>query len=130
LFGFAMTEAYHSDWFCNEECTKFPTHEELCAHVPPFKFRHDHPDLKDPTFYCGWEIPSCGFKWIIMFYDPSSRIAFGYADMGEAEYGVIVMDDIRESFEKFKKSFKMLFAFRETFKTGKREKSELSHMFC
>ena len=121
---------YLSDWFCNEGGYKFPTHDELCSNVPAFNLRGgEYPDCVDPTFYCGWEVPSLGFKWVLMFYDPSTKVAFGYAKIEEGEYGPIDMDDIRKSFESYKGTMKSLYAFRETFKNGCVKKSKMSRMF-
>ena len=114
---------YHSDWFSNEEGTKFPTHEELCSNVPAFNYSGEYPDSKDPTFHCGWEISSLGFMWLIMAYDPKCSVAYGYARIHCGEYGAIDMDELREAFNTNLNSFKSLFAFRETFKNGSMTKS-------
>jgi hypothetical protein len=96
------------------EYWRFPTREELRDNIPA--------KLSDERlFYCGWEIASLGHIYLIYQYDYRTDIASCYISLGDrdnAEFGSIMMDEIREAYNKYKKTFKQVYPLIETFAHG------------
>lgn len=91
-------------WFAQKsgDYFRFPTKEEFRANVPPM-FTEEGEDIpNDGKFYCGWQVASIAWTWLIAQYDYEKNIAYGYVSFGDrnkTDLGVIVIEDLKELFD-------------------------------
>lgn len=96
-------------WFAQKENVRkqneyfrFQTKEELRDHIPAIYDIHGNViEGGANCFYCGWEIASLGFIWLIAKYDYNSNLAHGYVCLGiegDAEFGCIDMSELEQNF--------------------------------
>ena len=106
-------------WFDpSNDASTFPTDDEFKANVEnKSMLEWDLPN----KIHCAWEIPCLGFMWYITYYDPNTKLAYGWVSLGDrekAEWGTISIAELRDIFNTYKNKLKQLFPMTETFKNG------------